>query len=139
MLYAKEAWFRDGITRFAQSEACTRVALFKAFGWLADQANPIVLVRKNGEHCGRCERCRQSRWVDAVEKIGEEGASAALSDRLNLVYGALMRKDFSKIRRKPDPCKAEDGDIRRCVEELLSVLFTEEAVGTQPAASGKLS
>ena len=115
------------------------MALFKAFGWLADQANPIVLVRKNGEHCGRCERCRQSRWVDAVEKIGEEGASAALSDRLNLVYGAPMRKDFSKIRRKLDPCKAEDGDIRRCVEELLSVLFTEEAVGTQPAASGKLS
>ena len=50
-----------------------------------------------------------------------------------------MRKDFSKIRREPDPCKAEDGDIRRCVEEFLSVLFAEEAVGTQPAASEKLS
>lgn len=78
-------------------------------------------------------------WGDPVEKMGEEVASAALSDRLNLVYGAPMRKDFSKIRREPNPCKTEDGDIRRCVEELLSVLFTEEAVGTQPAASGKLS
>ena len=45
-----------------------------------------------------------------------------MSDRLNRVYGAPMRKDFSKIRRKLDPCKAEDGDIRRCVEEFLSVL-----------------
>ncbi len=50
-----------------------------------------------------------------------------------------MCKDFSKIRRESDPCKAEDGDIRRCVEEFLSVLFAEEAVGTQPVASGKLS
>ena len=77
--------------------------------------------------------------VDAVEKIGEEGASAALSDRLNRVYGAPMRKDFSKIRRGPGSCKAEDGDIRCCVEEFLSVLFAEEAVGTQPAASRELS
>ena len=97
------------------------------------------MVSRRHHDCGRCEPCRHSRWVDAVEKIGEEGASAALSDRLNRVYGAPMRKDFSKIRRKLDPCKAEDGDIRRCVEELLSVLFTEEAVGTQPATSGKLS
>lgn len=50
-----------------------------------------------------------------------------------------MRKDFSKIRREPDPCKVEDGDIRRCAEEFLSVLFAEETVGTQSAASGKLS
>ena len=62
-----------------------------------------------------------------------------MSDRLNRVYGAPMRKDFSKIRRGPGSCKAEDGDIRRCVEEFLSVLFTEEAVGIQPAASEKLS
>ncbi len=106
MLYAKEAWFRDGIT--------TADAVSAA----ADLAHDRV---------------------DAVEKIGEEGASAALSDRLNLVYAAPMRKDFSKIRRKLDPCKAEDGDIRCCVEEFLSVLFAEEAVGTQPAASRELS
>ena len=106
MLYAKEAWFRDGIT--------TADAVSAA----ADLAHDRV---------------------DAVEKIGEEGASAALSDRLNLVYAAPMRKDFSKIRRKLDPCKAEDGDIRRCVEEFLSVLFAEDAVGTQPAASRELS
>lgn len=97
------------------------------------------MVSRRHHACGRCERCRQSRWVDAVEKIGEEGASAALSDRLNLVYGAPMCKDFSKIRRESAPCKAEDGDIRRCVEEFLSVFFAEEAVGTQPVASGKLS
>lgn len=78
-------------------------------------------------------------WDEASEKTGEEGTSAALSDRTNLVYGAPMRDDFSKIRREPGPCKAEDGDIRRCAEEFLSVFFAEEAVGTQPAASGKLS
>ena len=97
------------------------------------------MVSRRHHDCGRCEPCRHSRGVDAVEKIGEEGASAALSDRLNRVYGAPMRKDFSKIRRGPGSCKAEDGDIRRCVEEFLSVLFTEEAVGIQPAASEKLS
>lgn len=97
------------------------------------------MVSRRHHDCGRCEPCRHSRWVDAVEKIGEEGASAALSDRLNRVYGAPMRKDFSKIRRGPGSCKAEDGDIRRCAEEFLSVLFAEETVGTQSAASGKLS
>ena len=50
-----------------------------------------------------------------------------------------MCKDFSKIRRKLGSCKAEDGDIRRCAEEFLSVLFAEEAIGTQSAAFGKLS
>ena len=64
-------------------------------------------------------------WGEASEKTGEEGTSAALSSRINLVCGAPIREDFSKIRREPDPCKAEDGDIRRCVEEFLSVLFAE--------------
>ena len=64
-------------------------------------------------------------WGEASEKTGEEGTSAALSNRINLVCGAPIREDFSKIRREPDPCKAEDGDIRRCVEEFLSVLFAE--------------
>ena len=135
ILCAKEAWFRDGITRFAQGEACTRVALFKAFGWLADQANPIILVRDAVSAAANLGH----DWGNPVEKMGEEVASAALSGRINLVYAAPMRKDFSKIRREPDPCKAEDGDIRRCAEEFLSVFFAEEAVGTQSAASGKLS
>ena len=50
-----------------------------------------------------------------------------------------MRDDFSKIRREPGSCKAEDGDIRRCVEEFLSVLFAEDAVSTRSEASGKPS
>lgn len=220
MLYDKEARLRDGITRLAQGEARTRVALLKAFGWLADQTNPassrralrvkhvttqllltmkseerVLLTGYDADRIGTAAAllelafCSGSNpaalgaalsavfpeeagtrimktiarlapvygktvstadavsaaanlahdWAEVVEKTGEEGALGVLSDRINLVYGDPMREDFSKIRREPDPCKAEDGDIRRCVEEFLSVLFAEEAVDTRSEASGKPS
>ena len=141
MLYAEEAWLRDGFTRLAQGEARTRGGVYKAFGRLADQAIPLSWYGNTVSTADAVSAAADLAhdWGEASEKMGEEGTSAALSDRTNLVYGAPMRDDFSKIRREPGSCKAEDGDIRRCVEEFLSVLFAEEAVGTQPAASGKLS
>lgn len=220
MLYDKEARLRDGITRLAQGEARTRVALLKAFGWLADQTNPaasrralrvkyvttqlllamkaagrVVLTGYDADRIGTAAALLELAvcsgadpaalgealsqvfpeeagtrimktiarlaplfgkpevgtdavaqaanlahdWAETVEKMGEEGARNALSVRINLVYDAPMLEDFSKIRREPDPCKAENGDIRRCVEEFLSVLFAEDAVSTRSEASGKPS
>ena len=115
--------------------------VYKAFGRLADQAIPLSWYGNTVSTADAVSAAADLAhdWDEASEKTGEEGTSAALSDRTNLVYGAPMRDDFSKIRREPDPCKAENGDIRRCVEEFLSVLFAEEAVDTRSEASGKPS
>lgn len=212
MLYDKEARLRDGITRLAQGEARTRVALLKAFGWLADQANPaasrralrvkhvttqllltmksagrVVLTGYDTDRIGTaaallelavCLKADPAQlgaallsvfpeetgtrimktiarlaplfgkpkigtdavaqaanlahdWAEMIEKMGEEGALQALSVRMNLVYDAPLLEDFSKIRREPELCRDEDGDIRRCVEEFLSVLFAEKSDGTR--------
>ena len=81
MLYAEEAWLRDGFTRLAQGEARTRGGgVYKAFGRLADQAIPLSWYGNTVSTADAVSAAADLAhdWDEASEKMGEEGASAAL-------------------------------------------------------------
>lgn len=113
----------------------------KAFGRLADQAIPLSLYGKTvgtADAVSAAADLAHDR-VDAVEKMGEEGASAALwigqtsytAPQCAMIF---LKSAVSRIRAK---LKTATSAVVR--KNFCPCFFAEEAVGTQPAASGKLS